>query len=257
MGTLLKFVCGGLRGWIGGCQPPREGSFWQEGATSAKAWAVPLGFVLSRRWTGPSQGPWALLEPGVPGLRGETVPGSRGEVMAKLRHPRLWPLPTAGQESTKHQDNGLPSLPPACPGATGPEPCPSGLSPNRHPGMGRDLPTLFQHLLGAVTEPQRGARGAWEPGCGVSSGSGQTQEAAGGRAGLMNGDLAAGKVSRAPGATGEGGLGQETLPRLPEVEGASRPHCTDGKTGARREHVTAEVLPPSRGCPCLSSGRGE
>lgn len=179
--------------------------------------------------------------------------------MAKLRHPRLWPLPTAGQESTKHRDNGLPSLPPACPGATGPEPCPSCRSPNRHPGTGRDLPTLFQHLLGAVTEPQRGARGAWEPGCGVSSGSGQTQEAAGGRAGRPHEwGFSSWKGEPCPGGGhGRGRSQPGNRPQTPRGGRSLAPplHGWEDRGSGRACH--GEVLPPSWGCPCLSSGRGE
>lgn len=96
--------------------PLREGrELLEEGTASAKAGAGPLDFILCWMWTGPGQGPSALLEPGVQGLGGELVSESREEVMAELRHPRLWPLPTAGWKSTKHRDNGLPAPPPGLP----------------------------------------------------------------------------------------------------------------------------------------------
>ena len=70
---------------------------------SAKARAVRFGFVLSREWTGPNQGPWAFLEPHILGHRTETVAESRGEVMAELRHPDfgLCPLPARKAQNTE------------------------------------------------------------------------------------------------------------------------------------------------------------
>lgn len=38
-----------------------------EETASVKAWAIRFGFVLSREWTGPNQGPWAFLEPHILG----------------------------------------------------------------------------------------------------------------------------------------------------------------------------------------------
>lgn len=123
-------------------------------------------------------------------------------------------------------------------------------------GSSRYYFSIFWGWLQSLREELSGARASWWWGEAPAQGRfGKRLEAE--LAGLMNGDLAAGKVSPAQVRGGRRVKAQETLPRLPASEGASHtPCCTDGETEAQREHRVAKLVPPSWGCSCLCSRRG-
>lgn len=139
--------------------------------------------------------------------------------MAEQRHPRLWPLSLAGWKSTTYQDNGssLPS-PQLALVSLALNPVHLACSPISTWGWAGSSLELFQHLLGVVTDPQRETR------LRVSLHGSETQKVAGSRAGRAHEWRFSGwKGEPCLGPWREGGLCQETLPKLPELEGTPTP----------------------------------
>lgn len=87
--------------WLKEGSPPKSGLlFWALFCSgSGRDWPRALG----------------SLGADIRGLWKETVSESRGKVMLELRHPRLWPLPTATGKAQNMRDNGLPAPPPSLP----------------------------------------------------------------------------------------------------------------------------------------------
>lgn len=112
---------------------------------------------------------------------------------------------------------------------------------NQHLGWAGIFSGLFQHLLGSGNNHREDAA---EPGRADGRLSLRLEADAGGLekelAGLMDGDLAAGKVrpARSP---GRGDLCQE-LSQAPELAGTSPPYCTDGKTETQRENTMTKIV---------------
>lgn len=142
----------------------------------------------------------------------------------------LCPLPAGKAQNT--EITVFPPLPQACPGVTGPQSCLSCLSPNQHLGVVWELLlTISASFEGGDRATERSGLSLGALVVGRASSSEQTQKCLETElVGLMDGDLAAGKVSP---ATGEGGFMPGTLPKLSELAGTSHPIAQMGRLRPR------------------------
>ena len=99
------------------CDEGRE--LLAEGRAPPKVWAILLGSVLFWEWTGPGQGPWALLEL-TSGDYGKTQSPKVGERSWSLGTPDFGLCPLRLEKHKTCEITVFPPLPLACPAVIGP-----------------------------------------------------------------------------------------------------------------------------------------
>ena len=113
---------------------------------------------------------------------------------------------------------------------------------------------LFQHLWGSGDSHREDAAEPGRPDGGLSL---RLEADAGGLekelAGLMDGDLAVGKVRPARVPRG-GTIYARNPPQAPRIGRHLTPHCTDGKTEAQRENTMTKIVPLFQAAAGLYSG---